>query len=444
MTLHCVQAPSLLAQVPDIAFAHVTVIDVAEGRLLLDRTVTIRGDRILAVTASATAKVPAGTRMIDATGKFMIPGLWDMHAHVFAFTRADLKQFVLNGVTGMRDLGGQSDSVFAIAREISTGQLVGPRIVAAGFMIDRGGERNPPHLAPVHTAAEGRAAVRANAAAGARVIKVWSMIPRDAFLGVADEARRAGLPLVGHLPTSMELASAVEAGQRGFEHTMTLPIALSRDGPAILQRLRARVAGAGQGGIFAALIAADVEAIASFDEAIAVKAFELLARDSVWVCPTLTDSRAYTIMKDSLATDPRFQHFSPALRDAWLADVNGMSETDIAGLKQLFPNSLMLAGRLHRAGVGLLAGTDAGSTYDFPGFDLHNELALMVRAGLTPLEALRTATINPARAMKMEKEVGQVAAGMHADLVLLNANPLEDIRNTTRIAKVVAAGKVIE
>src|SRR6185436_4959461 len=101
----------------------------------------------------------------------------------------------------------------------------------------------------------------------------------------------------------------------------------------------------------------------------AARAFQLLARDTVWVCPTLTDSRAYTIMKDSLTSDSRFQHFSANLKEAWLADVNGMSDADIAGLKQLFPNSLTLVARLHRAGVGLLAGTDAGSTYDFPGFD---------------------------------------------------------------------------
>jgi imidazolonepropionase-like amidohydrolase len=147
-------------------------------------------------------------------------------------------------------------------------------------------------------------------------------------------------------------------------------------------------------------------------------------------------------MKDSLAADPRFKHFSPSLRDAWLADASGMSDGDIAGLKKLFPNSLRLVGRLHRAGVGLLAGTDAGSTYDFPGFDLHNELALMVRAGLTPLEALRTATINPARAMNLEKEVGQIAPGMYADLVLLDANPLLDIHSSMRIVGVVAAGRI--
>jgi imidazolonepropionase-like amidohydrolase len=197
-------------------------------------------------------------------------------------------------------------------------------------------------------------------------------------------------------------------------------------------------------GIFAALIEADVSALGSADQRITDEVIRMLARDTVWVCPTLTDSRAYAIMKDSAETDPRFASFHPGLKTAWLADIKGMRDEDIAGLKLLFPNALRLVGLMHKAGVPLLAGTDAGSTYDFPGSDLHNELALMVRAGLTPLEALRTATLNPARALGMTDSIGRIAPGMLADLVLLDADPLVDIRNTTRIAKVVAAGRVIE
>ena len=190
------------------------------------------------------------------------------------------------------------------------------------------------------------------------------------------------------------------------------------------------------------MIAADVEALASPDEGRASRALELMAKDTVYACPTLTDSRAYTIVKDSVASDPRFGSFPPDLKTRWVDEARGMSDTDIAGLTKLFPAALQLVGRMHRAGVPLLAGTDAGSLYDFPGFDLHNELALMVRAGLTPLEVLRTATVNPARALGMTASIGRVAPGMLADLVLLDADPLLDIRNTTRIARVVAAGRI--
>ena len=423
----------------DLAITHVTVIDVASGRRRPDQTVTIRGDRIFAVTRSRDAKLPSTVRLIDGTGKFLIPGLWDMHVHVFAWERKDLSQFIRYGITGVRDLGGEPDSLNAISRDIAAGRLAGPRIVMAGKTLGY------PQMASVRTAEEGREAVRANAVAGARITKVWSNIPRDAFLGAADESKKLGLPLVGHLPVWTGLIGALDAGQHDFEHTITFPVAFSRDSGALFARLRQTAEAAGNpGAIFSALIATDVSALASRDEASAGRILQRLVKENVFVCPTLTDSRAYTIVQDSVANDARLGSFPPDLKQRWIAEAMGMSKTDIAGLKQLFPAALRLVGQLHKAGVPLLAGTDAGSLYDFPGSDLHNELALMVRAGLTPLEALRTATTNPVRALGMEKEIGAIAPEMLADLVLLAADPLVDIRNTTRVAGVVAAGRYLE
>jgi hypothetical protein len=359
-----------------------------------------------------------------------------MHVHLFAWERKDLAQFLRHGVTGVRDLGGEPDSINAISRDILAGRLAGPRIVMAGRTLGF------PHMASVRTAEEGREAVRANAGAGARITKVWSSIPRDAFLGAASESKTLGLPLVGHISVWTGLTGALAAGQQDFEHTITFPVAFSRDSGALFARLRRETAAAeNPGAIFSALIATDVAALASRDEVIAAHAIQMLAKAQVHICPTLTDSRAYTIVQDSVRTDPRFALFAPGLRERWTEEAMGMSNADISGLKQLFPAALRLVGQLHQAGVTLLAGTDAGSLYDFPGSDLHNELALMVRAGLTPIEALRTATINPARALGIEKEAGAIAPGMFADLVLLEADPLQDIRNATRIAGVVAAGR---
>jgi imidazolonepropionase-like amidohydrolase len=439
LLLRLLAAAPLAAQ--DLAITHVTIIDPGTGLGFEDRTVTIRGDRILGVSESKKSRLGPGIRVINGKGKFLIPGLWDMHVHVFAWERRDLAQFVRYGVTGVRDLGGVPDSITAISRDIAAGHLLGPRIVLAGRTLDQGGA---PHIASVRTAEEGRAAVRANAAAGAKVIKVWSNIPREALLGAAEEAKRQGLPLVGHISLWTGLTGAIDAGQRGIEHTITFPVAFSRDSGVLFARLRLQAGAADNPGrIFSALIAADVAALASRDDDMARAAIQRLGR-TVFVCPTLTDSRAYTVVQDSVASDKRFQSFSPDLKSRWTEEAMAMSPEDIAGLKQLFPAALRLVGDLHRGGVPLLAGTDAGSLYDFPGSDLHNELALMVRAGLTPLEALKTATWNPARAMGLVQQVGSVAPGLLADLVLLDKDPSLDIRNIRRIAGVVAAGKWIE
>jgi imidazolonepropionase-like amidohydrolase len=306
-----------------LVFSHVNVVDVATGSVWSDYSVEVRGARITSVLPASRLKIGPGARVIDARGGFLIPGLWDMHAHVGFFGRDDLAVFLANGVTGVRDLGGVPDTVFRWRREIAAGTLLGPRIEAAGRTLDHGGSTPMPHIASVRTGAEARSAVRANAEAGARAIKMWSNIPQDAFLAAADEARRRNLPLVGHPPIQVGLVEAVEAGQRGIEHTISIPIALSSRRSAILAKLRSRVDGAGElGAIFGALIAADVEALASRDEGTARQVFELLADRKVWVCPTLTDSRAYSVVQDSASTDSRFRYFPGALKAQWVAEGN--------------------------------------------------------------------------------------------------------------------------
>jgi imidazolonepropionase-like amidohydrolase len=428
---------------PSIALIHVAAID-ADG-LRPDQTVVFEGDRIAEVGPTRAIVIEPRTRVIDARGQYLIPGLWDMHAHASFFGVDRLPLFVINGVTGIRDLGGVPDSVFRWRADITANRRLGPRIVAAGVMLTGPGNGTDPAHVSVSTAEEARAAVRANHRLGADLIKVWSTIPREAYLAALDEAHRARLPLVGHLPISVSLAEALDGGQRDIEHLIGIPIGLSRKEDSLLAALRATAGGTRDiGRILRALITTDAAAIDSFDPALADSMVRRIASFGVWVCPTLTDLRAYTVMRDSLAGDERLGLLPAAVRDGWVQEATTMSAADEATWQKLFDAGLRLVGRMKRAGVTIITGTDAGSTYDFPGFDLHNELALLVRAGLSPLEALTAGTKVSADAAGFRDRAGMVKAGFVADLILLDANPLADIRNTRKIAAVVAAGRLLE
>ncbi|MEO8448328.1 MAG: amidohydrolase family protein [Gemmatimonadota bacterium] len=428
-----------------LVFNHVAVID-AEG-LRPDQTVSIRGDRILDVAYSKGAVTAPGARVIDARGRYLIPGLWDMHAHLTFFGSERLPLFLINGVTGVRDLGGIPDSIFLWRKIIARGGLLGPRIVAAGLSLsgpDPSG-RTAPHIAVVRTAEEAQAAVRRNKQLGADMIKVWSTIPRDAYFAALAEARRLGLPVVGHLPVDVSLTEAVDSGQKGFEHSIGFPIAMSREQAGALTRLRQAVHQMPPGGsLVQAMIDADVSALGSYDSVEAKAAIGRLASHGVWICPTLTDTHAYTIMKDSLPGDPRLRYLPEAVRKQWVEEAKAMKPAEIAAWTALFPAALRLVGEMRKGRVTLIAGTDAGSTYDLPGFDLHNELALLVRAGLSPLEALTAGTKSAAEAAGLWDRAGMIKAGQLADLVLLDANPLADITNTRRIVGVTAAGRYLD
>jgi imidazolonepropionase-like amidohydrolase len=366
-----------------------------------------------------------------------------MHVHTTMLGAERLSVFVLNGVIGVRDLGGVPDSVFRWAADIAKGRRIGPRIVGSGFTLASAGGSTAPHIAAVVTEVDARRAVQANAKRGATFIKVWSSVPREAFFAAIDEARKIGLPVVGHLPVAVSLLEALDAGQRGIEHLIGIPIALTKDEPERLRRLRAAFASApNPGAQIAAMIDADAAALSALDPAVAATAFAAIAAHGVWVCPTLTDTRAYTIMRDSLPADPRLQFLPPPVRDAWVKEATGMTPAEAATWTTLFQGSLRLVREMRRAGVRLLAGTDAGSTYDLPGFDLHSELALLVRAGLTPLEALTAATRSAAEVAGFRDRAGLVKPGLVADLVVLDANPLAAIGNTRQIVSVIAAGRL--
>lgn len=449
LSLPLVAQATTPAAVPQqrIVIAHVTVIDVKEGRALPDMAVFIEGDSITAVRPARNVAVPAGARVIDAAGRYLIPGLWDMHAHLVRTNTIDnfLPLVVALGITGIRDMGTAMplEEVHRLRREIAAGVRVGPRFVASGRILDGPKPINPTVSVAIHDAAEGRAAVRRHKAGGADFIKVYSVLPRDAYLAVIDEAKQLRIPVAGHVPLSVTAAEALRAGQVSMEHMFGVTEGCSTDEDALRERALATGTGV-------ALIRSRASAVDSYSPDKAAKLFRLLAKNETWQVPSFVNQYAGAHRDLEVPdTDPRWKFIPAATRERWKASSQGpmiraFKPEEYAKLKEFVARELKLIGEMHRAGVPFLAGTDTPVAFMFPGFSLHEELAFFVQAGLTPAQALQTATINPARLLKMEKILGTVEAGKRADLVLLSGNPLSDIENTLDIEAVVANGRYLD
>ncbi len=413
----------------------VTVIDTTGGPVQAHRTVVVRDGRIVDVYAADFRNKNA--LRVDGRGKFLIPGLWDMHVHT-AFgdwfpkgKEVALPLFIANGVTGVRDMGGELDVLQGWRKEIGAGTLLGPRMVVAGPMLDGPKPRFPSSVA-ITTPEDGRRAVDDLKKRGVDFIKLQSLIPREAVFAIADEARKQGITFVGHVPDAVRASEASNAGQKSFEHLIGI---FEGSSPLEDEFLK----GGKTEGKF----------LESYDQARAEKLFALLAKNQTWQCPTLVWERGGNLIDETdFASDTRAKYVPAYWKDVtwkrFREEILKDNTDDLATRKRFLAKELEVVNAMHRAGIPFLAGTDtAPGVYIFPGFSLHEELQRFVAAGFTPMEALQTATINPAKFLGMEDRLGTVEKGKVADLVLLEANPLEDIRNTQKIAAVVVSGRYL-
>ncbi len=453
---------------PSLALTHVSVVDVENGRLLPDQTVVVSGNRIAAV--GANVRVPAGARVIDARGKVLMPGLWDMHSHSLDRWEWSSLLNVANGVTGIRDPGAVKPvpEIVQLRRAVERGEILGPRFVASGRIID-----GSPKSRATYVAIDSPAAMRAEVAqrkqAGLDFIKVYTRLSRAAFMAGADESRRLGIPLVGHVPLAITAADASDAGMRSIEHSYRHRMACATAENEIRRLLRdaitIREAGDDQR-LAATEDSAFVLGVNTYSAEKCRSLGERFARNGTWFVPTLVEMHTRfrsefpgTDEFERLFADPRLRYVSPAKVTQWrttmatnMGELIGQfsygprgPDTVMAEREREVVNRLRMPADLQRGGASLLAGTDVDNTFPFLffGFSLHDELALLVKGGLTPLAALQSATINPARFLGREAELGTVAQGKLADLVLLDANPLESIGNTARITAVVQNGRYL-
>jgi imidazolonepropionase-like amidohydrolase len=435
-----------------IYVTHVTVINTETGRESLDQTVVVSGDRISEVKASKKLKPTAGAKVVDGTGKYLIPGLWDMHVHAMYPPRLDswMPLFVANGVVGIRDMGSPMKlaDVNRLREEIAAGSRPGPRIVDAGPILD--GQKQPPPFPDffiyVTGTAQGRDLVRSIKSEGFDFVKVYSGLPRDVYFAIVDEAKAQGIAFAGHVPTSVSALEASDAGQRSMEHMFGVYLACSSRESELRAELR-------KGGT--ELPAREQrrlevdEAMASYDDAKAANVFEHLAKNKTWQVPTLTVFSRGKLPADSpVFSDDRLRYIPPSTQQKWteVGKQRVGTADEIESWTKSFAKRLSILGAMHRAGIPILAGTDTGwyNAYSYPGFELHEELRLLVRAGLTPLEALQSATINPARFLGMQENLGTVEKGKLADIMLLKEDPLQDIANTQKIEAVIANGRLFD
>lgn len=419
----------LLALAEPLAISGVTVIDTTGGRSRPGMTVLVDGDRIDAVAPDGELDVPHGAGLVDGSGKFLIPGLWDMHVH-WNEPRY-LALFIANGVTGARMMAGDARHLEQ-RQQIADGELLGPRLVLAGPIVD-GPKPFWPGSIAASTEADGRDAVRRTKEEGFDQVKVYSLLPRDVFFAVADEAKKRAIPFVGHVPDAVRMAEASIAGMKSVEHLTGLLLGVSSVESELRRELAATPKPAP--GIGRRLLE-------TYDARKAASLYATLRANGTWQVPTFTvlHSGAYA---NELSNDPRLRYMPASVRTLWAsASARQRTAEQMANQRRFFDRRLQLAGEMHRAGVGLLAGSDALNPYCFPGFSLHDELEWLVKAGLHPMAALQTATWNAALFLGRQADFGTVEPGKIADLVLLDADPTLDIRNTRRIAAVVAAGRL--
>jgi hypothetical protein len=420
-----------------MAIEHVSVVDLDEGTILEDRTVLIAGDRIVDVQPSASVSLRAGMSRVDGQGRFLIPGLWDMHVHAHRDGRAawHYPLYLAHGITGVRDAGSFADSALYWRAQWSADGNA-PRVWWGSPPID-GSPKVLSFGEEVTTPAGARAAARRFHQLGFDFLKVYDRLDSASHAALLDEARRLGIPVEGHVPLRLSPMAVVNAGQRTIEH---LTLILESCIPGTLDWVKADSTKDSMTLLSDGRLAS---ALGRYDAAQCQSLFAQLAARNVWQVPTLVQMRGAFFVQDSaFASDSRLATIPATLREEWESYRRDTPRSRLQAGAAVFRRQLQLVGALHRAGVPLLAATDASNEpWVFPGSSLHDELALFVEAGLTPLEALRTATRNPAHYRGEFHPL--IARGSRADLVLLSENPLTNIEHVRRVESVILRGRLL-
>lgn len=437
---------------PPVAILRVTVIDATGAAPRPNQAVVLENGRILALGPAGEVALPRGARVVDGAHGFLIPGLWDMHVHVLRRGRS-LPYFpllVAHGITGVRDMGGDYDfeSLRRLRGEIEAGTRIGPQFVASGPFVDGPYPSLPALSRVVADEAQARAAVRTLQREGADFIKVYNRLPRAAYFAIADQARQLGIPFAGHVPFSVSAREAAEAGQRSIEHLFNVAFACSSREDEWM-RVKAEALAADESTKRRRLRRAYLLGVLdSFSPTRCAALYRTFVHQRTWQVPTLAQRRAFSGLDSPAPSATDLAYVPRSQRVGWDprqdGRLQGREDVDREIERRYWALDASLVAPMHAAGVRFLAGTDAGDPYALPGSSLHQELEALVAAGLSPMDALQAATRNAAEVLGRGDDFGTIEVGRRADLVLLSANPLEDIRNTRTIEAVALGGRWLD
>ncbi len=439
-----------------LAIEHVTVIDMTGAPLAPDQTVLIEKEKIVAVGPSQSVATPSGARILDGSGRFLIPGFADMHVHLTGAGEPDgsskfiLPLLVANGITTVRDMGGKVELLKGLRDEVGAGKTIGPKIFFTGLYLDG----DPPAYQPsivIKNADDARSAVDQLKREGADFIKTQSHLEREAYLAIAVESKKQGIRFAGHVPDRVSALEASQAGQASIEHLTGVLLACSSKETKLREEQFA--SGPPNETMEQALARSRAwqrKLLDSYSPEKAANAFRAFAVNGTWQVPTfpIMAHLGFMTPKTDLSQDPRMKYVAQNERALWKQGIaerlENRSDADFALREEIVKRSLAVVGEMRRAGVRFMAGTDTAAPNVFPGFSLHEDLAFLVQAGFTPMGALQAATRNPAEFLGRFDSQGTIAVSKNADLVLLDANPLDDIHNTQRIRAVILRGKLLD
>lgn len=423
--------PTLNAQ-NILVIKNINVVDVSKGTLQKNKSIIISEGIIQSIKSNYTNSSEEGVQVIDGTGKYLIPGLWDMHVHD-NWNEDFSELYVANGVLGIRNMFTPMDFITPLKEKISKKEKVGPLIIAAGRIVD-GPNSVIPGSFIVSKPEDAEAVVDSVIKDGSDFLKVYDKLSRESYLEIVKESKKRGIIFAGHVPASMNMIEVSGLGQKSLEHLFGFYEDCAYETEFNKQSGKSRFG------------------LAFFNEDLAKARIEecknsinVLKRNGTWICPTLAVWKSMSNIDDSLSyqNDPRLKYMSTSVKEFWKEHISGLKKQPKEKWEiqhRVFNNFKSLVGKLYKEGINIIAGTDVMNPYVYPGFSIHDELELYVESGFSPGEALKTATINPAIFLGKEKELGSVEEGKIANLVLLNANPLEQISNTKKISSVILMG----
>jgi imidazolonepropionase-like amidohydrolase len=439
-----------------LAVTHVTVIDATGASARPDMTVLINDRKIAVVDGFSSVSIPRNAQIIDASGKFLIPGLVDSHVHLTAAGEpSGSREFFLplllaNGITTVRDMGGYLESLVPLRRDIRQGRRFGPEIFFAGPYLDG----SPPSFQPslvVTNAVEAAKDVHTLVQQGVNFIKVQSILSRDAYFAIAQAARREHISFVGHVPDRVTAAEASDEGQKSVEHLTGVLRACSSEEPRLMrEQFQAGPKNATTESSHVREMQWERELLQTYSDKQAGALIAKFVHNQTWQVPTLILLRndAYPGPETDSPDDPLLQFVPRTIAAKWkqvrLTQDKLSSASDFELREKLLAQSMHVVAQMESSGVPILAGTDSAAPYVIPGFALHEELALLVKAGLSPMQALQAGTKNLGDFLGKTATQGTIEAGKNADLLLLDGDPLEDIRNTRQIRAVILRGRLLD